>query len=124
MFRRKLFNLISNKTLFITVISLLLVAVHTFISISSVHAINPNQKSTTGTSDNRACVQQCSPTTSEPRLASISERDEDDSPTPFQLLLAVTAVTIFVAYKLPTLLKHVHRKLKVPIYKQVASFRI
>lgn len=120
MYRRKLLQSVAGKTLYVAVLSLLLIVVHMFTSVSSpLHAADSGQRIA-----DRSCVQQCSPNTTEPRLASISERDEDDSPTPFQLLLAVASVVIAVAYMLPTLLKHVRRKLKIPIYKQVASFRI
>ncbi len=120
MYRRKLLQSVAGKTLYFAVLSLLLIVVHMFTSISSpLHAADSGQRIS-----DRSCVQQCSPNTTEPRLAPISERDEDDSPTPFQSLLAAAGVVIAASYMLPTLLKHVRRKLKVPIYKQVASFRI
>lgn len=125
--RQKFTQFIARKSLLAAALSLLFLIIHTVILISTpVHAAQPASQANgtqTHASENRSCIQQCSPNTSEPRLGGHEEKEEDDSPTPFKLLLAAAGSGIFV-YLTTLLIKYVRRKIQIPIYKQVACFRI
>lgn len=77
-----------------------------------------SQLSSTG-----SCIQQCTVVNSESQLQ--NEKDEETDPVkPFELLLAAVSIASGLFYLTPHIILLVKRKLKIPIYKQVACFRI
>lgn len=113
------------KTIFVSLLPLFFIVVHAFILISMpLHAVQAKSHGDQITSESRLCAQQCSANTSEPRLTSKENKDDDNTPTPFKLLLIVISATGAFIYILPVLVKYVRRNIKIPIYKQVACFRI
>lgn len=70
-----------------------------------------------------SCIQQCTVVNSENRLK--SEQDEQADPLkPFEQLLAAVSMASGILYLAPHTILLVKRKLKIPIYLQVASIRI
>lgn len=79
---------------------------------------SPQTNSSAGT-----CIQQCTVVNSDNKLR--NEKDEETDPLkPFESLLAVVALASGILYLAPHTVRLVKRKLKIPIYKQVACFRI
>jgi hypothetical protein len=74
--------------------------------------------SSTGT-----CIQQCTVVNSDNKLQN-KKHEEADPLKPFESLLAVVALASGILYLAPHTVRLVKRKLKIPIYKQVACFRI
>ena len=74
-------------------------------------------------SNTGSCIQQCAVVSSENQLQ--NDNDEEAEPIkPFELLLAVISISSGLFYLAPHTVLLVKRKLKIPIYKQVACFRI
>ena len=83
------------------------------------HSTN-NQHNTSAVS----CIQQCT-VLSKDSLKLETEADQEKEPvTPFVSLLAVTSVSSGIFYLFPILTAFVKRKLKIPLYKQIACYRI
>ncbi len=93
------------------------------IAIPGHHGTHTNTSQSSQHTSAASCIQQCTVVSSESQLKN-DETDEADPLKPFELLLAATSVVSGLFYLAPHIVLLVKRKLKIPIYKQVACFRI
>ena len=70
-----------------------------------------------------ACSQQCPALNTQQQQADSQNEDDKEPATPFATLLGLIGFS-FSLYLLPSTLKQVRRIIKIPIYKQVACYRI
>lgn len=93
------------------------------VSLPGHHTGHTSSSQTSQHTSATSCIQQCTVVSSESQLKN-DESDESDPLKPFELLLAATSVVSGLFYLAPHTVLLVKRKLKIPIYKQVACFRI
>lgn len=84
------------------------------------HSGTSNQHVTSAVS----CIQQCTVLSKDSLKLETEAEQEKDPITPFASLLAVTSISSGLFYLFPSLAMFVKRRLKIPLYKQVACYRI
>lgn len=92
-------------------------------SMPAHHGGHTTNSQRTNSNSITTCIQQCTVVNSDNKLR--NEKDKETDPLkPFESLLAVVALASGILYLAPHTVRLVKRKLKIPIYKQVACFRI
>ena len=71
-----------------------------------------------------SCIRQCTVLSKDSLWLQTEAEQEKDPVTSFTSLLAVVSISSSIFYLFPSLLIFVKRKLKVPLYKQIACYRI
>lgn len=125
MFRRKIqkqFSISKCKTVLFALSFALFSMVHGVLFMATpAHAMASTGHHPTSTTTSTSCIQQCTIVASDTKLTSVEEEEED--PQLLTVLSITIATGLFVVLK-PHLRFFTKRKLRIPIYKQVACYRI
>lgn len=125
MFTRKIqkqFSISKCKTVLLALSFALFSLVHGALFMATpAHAMANTEHHQTSSTTSTSCVQQCTIVASGTKLTSVEEDEKD--PQLLTVLSLVIVTGLFVILK-PHLRFFTKRKLRIPIYKQVACYRI